>query len=103
MTIPFCKDCKHLIGKRHMPEHAASWKCGHQENIRESAVDRVTGETKTTYRADNCHEARGTSMYSTCGLEGKLFEAYVPPDKDFTPLKHNPKADDLLNELEGLK
>ena len=110
MTIPLCKDCKHLIGRRTALEQAETWRCGHPSNVASREVDALTGEEKTKFRIMGgwCRKQREASPqeWGFCGPEGKLFEAYVPPEPVVTVIFHRPKptpiaADDLLNELTG--
>ena len=111
MTIPFCKDCKHLIGRRTYLESADGWKCGHPSNISSREIDTLTGEEKIVFQIGEgwCRAQRTSDApkeWGFCGPEGTLFEVYVPPEPVVTVIFHRPKptpiaADDLLAELTG--
>jgi hypothetical protein len=74
-TPKFCKNCAHLIGLRHYPEHnSGDWKCGAPENIK--GLDLVTGANLLYYK--DCYEARLVED-TRCGLSGKWYVEYTPP------------------------
>ena len=112
MSIPFCKDCKHLVGRRNYPEHAESWLCGHPSNILGENTDSVTGEVLRSYRISRCYSMRTNLLYTpgssgevinkNCGEAGAWFEPYVQPHyegKGSPAISQAARADELFAEL----
>lgn len=103
MTIPFCKDCCHLLGKRDQTEFAAGWQCLAEQNIQRVSSDPVTGRPVRVLHWETCKGAREAP--SACGLEGRWFKLYEKPDysKSSPNAPGKVSADALLDELENLK
>src|SRR5882672_12274103 len=75
----FCNNCKYLIGTRYRPESSFEWKCGAPANKEREFIDLLTGETKVIYKTPLCKEQREADYRDKCGIEGRWFEEYIPP------------------------
>lgn len=79
----YCKDCKHLLGRRTYLDGAANWKCAALENIDSSTRSLVTGETIIKRKYETCADARASAM--GCSSSGFWFEKYEYPVELYHP------------------
>lgn len=85
----FCRDCKHLLGKRHDIGNSENWRCFHPYNVAFRKYNLVTGTPITLYKCEGLHLLR--TMLEYCGPDGAWFELYVPPQHTWNGLPENSK------------
>lgn len=81
-NVPFCRDCKYLVGIREREETSNLWKCDHPKNIKETGFDLVSGVKVNVRKLEFCSQQRESSIrfvLQNCGIEGVWFEQYIPP------------------------
>lgn len=98
----YCAECAHLVGRRHIHEQAAEWRCAAKQNVLAVSKDLVTGQSVYHYSKPSCRDAREDP--AACGSAGQWYLKYQPfnpPVRTSNPHKgpSKPNADDLLAEL----
>lgn len=95
----FCRDCRHLVGRRHYTETAEEWRCHSSRNVLATGKDVVTGATTYNLRFETCYDCRSDD--AGCGSVGSWFEAYRQ-DRPEIVAGAERTAKNLLAELDGL-
>lgn len=99
----FCNGCKFLIGTRHRPESSFEWKCAAPANKEKEFIDPLTGETKVIYKIPFCKEQREADYNDRCGIEGRWYEEYTPPQLLEVPEVDKPRKGKLsTTDLDNL-
>lgn len=99
----YCAECTHLVGRRHIHEQSAEWRCAAKQNVLAVSKDLVTGRSVYHYAQPSCRAARESS--EACGSAGQWYakyEPFVPPPQGIAARRSptsKPNADDLLAEL----